>query len=55
MVPLPALGPSRFYDQVPVPKADGPVHRSHLALCCLSARILKFRLGLLGIPSLERM
>ena len=53
MVALPPLGPSSFYDQVPVPKAAGPPPR--LALCRLSAGTLKLGLGLLGIPSLERM
>ena len=46
---------NRFYDQVPVLKADGPARRSRLALCRLSADTLKLGLGLLGIPSLERM
>ena len=46
---------NRFYDQVPVLKDDGPARRSRLALCRLSADTLKLRLGLLGIPSLERM
>ena len=49
------LGPSRFIDGVPVLKADGPARRSRLALCRLSADTLKLGLGLLGIPSLERM
>ena len=49
------LGPSRFIDGVPVLKADGPARRSRLALCGLSADTLKLGLGLLGIPSLERM
>ena len=44
---------NRFYDQVPVLKADGPARRSRLALCRPSADTLK--LGLLGIPSLEGM
>jgi len=46
---------NRFYDQVPVLKAAGPARRSRLALCRLSADTLKLGLGLLGIPSLERM
>jgi len=46
---------NRFYDQVPVFKAAGPARRSRLALCRLSAVTLKLGLGLLGIPSLERM
>ena len=40
---------------MPVPKADGPARRSRLALCCLSFDTLKLGLGVLGIPSLERM
>ena len=55
MVALPPLGPSSFYDQVPVPKADSPARRSRQALCRPSADTLKLGLGLLGIPSLERI
>ena len=55
MVALPPLGPSSINDQAPVLKADGPARRSRLALCRLSADTLKLGLGLLGIPSLERM
>ena len=51
----PPSGPSSFYFQLPVLKADCPARRSRLALCRLSADTLKFGLGLLGIPSLERM
>ena len=42
---------------MPVPKAASPARRSRLALCRLSADTLKLGLGLglLGIPSLERM
>ncbi len=46
---------NRFYDQVPVLNADCPARRSCLALCRLSAVTLKLGLGLLGIPSLERI
>jgi arginyl-tRNA synthetase len=46
------LGPRRFIDGEPVLK---PAGRSRLALCRLSADTLKLGLGLLGIPSLERM
>jgi arginyl-tRNA synthetase len=46
---------NRFYDQVPVLKADGAQRRSRLALCRLTADTLKLGLGLLGIPTLERM
>ena len=55
MVALPPLGPSSFYDQVPVLMADGPARRSRLAFCRLSAGTLKLGLGLLGIPRLEPM
>ena len=46
---------NRFYDQVPVLKAEEPSRSSRLALCRLAADSLKLGLGLLGIPSLERM
>ena len=46
---------NRFYDQVPVLKADEPARGSRLALCRLTAETLKLGLGLLGIPTLERM
>jgi arginyl-tRNA synthetase len=46
---------NRFYDQVPVLRAEEPARRSRLALCRLSADTLKLGLGLLGIPTLERM
>ena len=46
---------NRFYDQVPVLKAEEPARSSRLALCRLAADTLKLGLGLLGIPSLERM
>jgi len=46
---------NRFYDQVPVLKADEPKRSSRLALCRLAADTLKLGLSLLGIPSLERM
>ena len=52
---LPPLGPSSFYVHVPVLKAEGPARRSRLALCRISAGTLKLGLGLLGIPSLERV
>jgi arginyl-tRNA synthetase len=55
MVALPPLGYTSINDKVPMPKADSPVRRSRLALCRLSADTLKLGLGLLGIPSLERM
>jgi len=46
---------NRFYDQVPVLKAEEPARSSRLALCHLSAATLRLGLGLLGIPTLERM
>ena len=46
---------NRFYDHVPVLKADEPARGSRLALCRLTADTLKLGLGLLGIPTLERM
>jgi len=46
---------NRFYDQVPVLKAEPAARHSRLALCRLTADTLKLGLGLLGIPSLERM
>ena len=46
---------NRFYDQVPVLKAEPGALRSRLALCRLTADTLKLGLGLLGIPTLERM
>jgi arginyl-tRNA synthetase len=46
---------NRFYDQVPVLKAEEPALSSRLALCRLTANTLKLGLELLGIPTLERM
>ncbi|MEO1003173.1 MAG: arginine--tRNA ligase [Cyanobacteria bacterium J06638_7] len=46
---------NRFYDQVPVLRAEEPARSSRLALCRLTADTLKLGLGLLGIPTLERM
>jgi len=46
---------NRFYDQVPVLKAEGQALPSRLALCRLTADTLKAGLGLLGIATLERM
>jgi arginyl-tRNA synthetase len=46
---------NRFYDQVSVLKAEEPSRSSRLALCRLTADTLKLGLGLLGIPTLERM
>ncbi len=46
---------NRFYDQVPVLKAEESARSSRLALCRLTADTLRLGLGLLGIPTLERM
>ena len=46
---------NRFYDQVPVLKAEEPARSSRLALCRLTTGTLKLGLGLLGIPTVERM
>jgi arginyl-tRNA synthetase len=46
---------NRFYDQVPVLKAQDEARASRLALCRLTADTLKLGLGLLGIATLERM
>jgi arginyl-tRNA synthetase len=46
---------NRFYDQVPVLRAEEPARASRLALCRLTADTLKLGLGLLGIATLERM
>ena len=46
---------NRFYDQVPVLKAEEPARSSRLALCRLTTDTLSLGLGLLGIPTLERM
>ncbi len=47
---------STFYVECPVLKAESPERRdSRLALCDLTARTLKFGLGLLGIDVVDRM
>ncbi len=46
---------NRFYDQIPVLKAQEPERSSRLALCQLTRDILKKGLNLLGISTLERM
>ena len=46
---------NRFYDRVPVLKAEEPDRSSRLALCRLSADTLKLGLELLGIGTLDRM
>ncbi|WP_320673617.1 arginine--tRNA ligase [Prochlorococcus sp. MIT 1341] len=46
---------NRFYDQVPVLKAEEHQRVSRLALCRLTADTLRLGMSLLGIPTLERM
>jgi arginyl-tRNA synthetase len=47
---------SSFFEGCPVLKAETSERRdSRLALCCLTARVLKSGLGLLGIDIVERM
>jgi arginyl-tRNA synthetase len=46
---------ARFYESCPVLKADEASRASRLALCDLTARVLKQGLDALGIDSLERM
>ena len=47
---------STFFEECPVLKAESPERRdSRLALCDLTARTLKFGLGLLGMDVIDRM
>ena len=46
---------NRFYDQVPILKADETSRNSRLLLCSLTADTLKLGMHLLGIPTLDRM
>ena len=46
---------NRFYDQLPVLKADEPARSSRLVLCHLTAGTLGLGLNLLGISTLDRM
>ena len=46
---------NRFYDQLPILKADKQVRTSRLALCSLTEKTLRLSLNLLGIETLERM
>jgi arginyl-tRNA synthetase len=46
---------ARFYENCPVLKAEGAVRLSRLALCDLTARVLKQGLELLGIETTEQM
>jgi arginyl-tRNA synthetase len=44
-----------FYENCPVLKAEGAVRESRLALCDLTARVLKEGLDVLGIETVEQM
>ena len=47
---------NQFYEQCPVMKAETEeLQRSRLALCSLTASVLRLSLGLLGIDTLERL
>lgn len=46
---------TRFYETCPVLKAEGPDRASRLALCDLTARVLKQGLEVLGIETVEQM
>ncbi|MFU8876117.1 arginine--tRNA ligase [Micromonospora sp. SL4-19] len=46
---------SAFYERCPVLRADGPVRESRLALCDVTARVLRQGLHLLGIRTPERL
>ncbi|MFI6130101.1 arginine--tRNA ligase [Micromonospora sp. NPDC051141] len=50
-----AVAFSAFYERCPVLRADGPVRKSRLALCDLTARVLEQGLYLLGIRTPERL
>jgi arginyl-tRNA synthetase len=44
-----------FYENCPVLKADDATRASRLALCSLTARVLKLGLSVLGIETVEQM
>ena len=46
---------NRFYDKLPILKAEEEKMISRLALCLLTEKTLKLSLGLLGIETLEKM
>ena len=46
---------NRFYDHIPILKAEEPSKSSRLILCRLTEKTLKTGLNLLGISTLERM
>jgi arginyl-tRNA synthetase len=45
----------RFFENCPVLKSEGATRDSRLALCDLTAKVLKQGLGVLGIETLEQM
>ena len=44
-----------FYEECPVLKSEGSTRESRLALCDLTAKVLKQGLDVLGIETLEQM
>ncbi|MBL8999752.1 MAG: arginine--tRNA ligase [Phycisphaerae bacterium] len=46
---------STFYDQCPTLSEEGAVRDGRLRLCALTARVLEDGLGVLGLPTVERM
>jgi arginyl-tRNA synthetase len=46
---------ARFYENCPVLKAEPPSRATRLALCDLTARVLKQGLDVLGIETTEQM
>ncbi len=46
---------ARFYENCPVLKAEEPARATRLALCDLTARVLKQGLEVLGIETTEQM
>ncbi len=46
---------TRFYENCPVLKSEGPTRASRLTLCDLTAKVLKQGLNVLGIETLEQM
>ncbi|WBB73979.1 arginine--tRNA ligase [Micromonospora sp. WMMD1128] len=50
-----AVAFSAFYERCPVLRAEGPVRDSRLALCDVTARVLRQGLDLLGIRTPERL
>ena len=46
---------NRFYEQLPILKADSSTRNNRLILCKLTEDTLKLGMSLLGLPTLERM